>query len=378
MVNTILKVLFAVVLFVIFQQNAKASIKPFTKPVPTLNDTNVVNVYNWQGYIDPKTIELFEQETGITVNYQTFDNVKTFENKLAQNESEFDVVVPEIAFTDSQSRNGRLLKLEQTQIPNMENLDSRLVKMAKTAGYPEGYSAYYLWGTVGIGYSLEKVSAILGNDNDMNSWAAIFDVDNISRLSKCGVWLLDAPNDIYPIILNYLGADPNNLSAENLEKANNVLLKIKPYIKNFNSSSYYKALADGSACVTVGWSGDVFLGIEMSKDAGANNTIKYIIPKQGTLAWMDVLSIPTQAKNIENAYKFINFMLRPDIAGANAMYVSYASSNDPKMTLVDASYLEKKEIYPDEDVMRRLFFRKTLTSEDEARIKQFWSEVVDK
>ena len=356
---------------------ATASINPETKATTSLHNRNVVNVYNWQDYIAPDLFQRFEAETGIIVNYQTFDNVKMLESRIEQNLGGYDVVMPEIAFLAYQSSRGRFLKFDESKIPNLVNSDARLIAKAEDAKYPKGYAANYLWGSLGIGYNKELVISKIGDEGSMAHWSSIFDLEEIEKLADCGVWIIDSPRDVYPVILNYLGENPNDLSEANLVKANQVLSRIRPYVKDFNSSDYISALAEGRACAVVGWSGDVFQAAWLSEEAGNSQKIIYNIPEEGTIIWMDVMGIPANAKNIDNAYAFINFMLRPDIAGNNAEYVSYASANSPEKTQANASHFKNSSIYPNAEVMNRLFFSRVHDHDTHIRINRYWRMALD-
>ncbi len=371
------KALMALLLIMSSGTAAMASIKPESKPITSLEKSNVVNVYNWQDYIAPDMLQRFEAETGIKVNYQTFDDVKMLESRVEHSLEDYDVVMPEIAFLAYQSGRGRFLKLDENKIPNLVNSDARLISKAQDAKYPKGYAANYLWGSLGIGYNKEMVISKMGSERSMAHWGSIFDLEGIAKLADCGVWIVDSPRDIYPVILNYLGENPNDLSEANLVKANQVLSRIRPYVKNFNSSDYFSALAEGRACVVVGWSGDVFQAAMLSEQAGNSQKIIYNIPEEGTIAWMDVMAIPANAKNIDNAYAFINFMLRPDNAGNNAEYVNYASANSPDKTQANADHFKNMSIYPNAEVMNRLFFSRVLDEDTHARINRYWRMALD-
>ncbi|TIR43529.1 MAG: extracellular solute-binding protein, partial [Mesorhizobium sp.] len=217
----------------------------------------VVNVYNWSDYIDSSIIEDFTKETGIKVTYDTFDSNELLETKLLAGGSGYDVVVPTANFLARQIQAGVFQKLDKSKLPNISNMWD--VVSERTAKYDPGneYSINYMWGTVGLGYNVKKVQEALGTDK-IDSWDAFFNPEKLAKLKDCGVYVLDSPSDILPNAFKYLGIDPETTSLDDFAKAEEVMLKIRPYIRKFHSSEYINALANGDICLAVGWSGDVF------------------------------------------------------------------------------------------------------------------------
>src|SRR5690606_34624707 len=161
----------------------------------------------------------------------------------------------------------------------------------------------------------------------IESWDAVFKPENLAKLQDCGVNILDAPAEVMATALNYLGLDPNSESTDDLKKAEELLLSIRPYVRTFNSSQYIDDLGNGEICLSIGYSGDVFIAQAAAAEAAAGVEVAYVIPTEGALKWFDLFAIPADAPHVENAYKFIDFMLRADIAAANTNYVYYASGN---------------------------------------------------
>ncbi len=209
--------------------------------------------------------------------------------------------------------------------------------MAKAAAFDEGntHSVIYLWGTNGIGYNVEKVRERLGEDAPTDTWDMIFDPEIAAKLADCGISILDSATEVMPIVLNYLGYDPGTSDQAELQAAADTLLAIRPYVRYFHSSQYISDLANGEICVSLGWSGDVFIAGDRAAEAGQGIEIAYSIPKEGTLQWFDMMAIPADAPNPEAAHQFIDFVLRPENIADVTNYVFYPNAVDASLEFVD-------------------------------------------
>ena len=334
---------------------------------------NVVNVYNWSDYIAEDTVAKFEAETGIKVNYDVVDSNELVEAKLLAGGSGYDVVVPSGFFLERQVAAGLFLPFDKAKISNLANMDPDV--MAATAAHDpdNAHSVDYMWGTTAIGYNTAKVTAALGGPID--SWDAVFKPENLAKLKDCGVNILDAPAEVMATVLNYLGLDPNSESADDLKKAEELLMSIRPSVRTFNSSQYIDDLGNGEICLSIGYSGDVFIARDAAAEAAAGVEVTYVIPKEGALKWFDLFAIPADAPHVENAYKFIDFMLRPDIAAANTNYVFYASGNKAAFDLIDAEVKNDPAIYPPAEVSAKLFTLKAHTPDYDELLTETWQRI---
>ena len=341
---------------------------------PALAQENVVNVYNWSDYIAEDTIAKFEAETGIKVNYDVFDSNEMVEAKLLAGNSGYDVVVPSGFFLERQVAAGLFQKLDKSKLPNLANMDPAI--MAETAAHDPGneHSVDYMWGTTAIGYNVAKLKERLG-DQPVDSWDVIFKPELVSKAADCGVTLLDAPAEVVATALNYLGLDPNSESGEDLQKAKDLLLSIRPYVRYFNSSQYIDDLGNGEVCLSIGYSGDVFIAQAAAEEAGQGVEVSYVIPKEGALKWFDLFAIPADAPHPDNAHKFIDFMLRPDIAAANSNYVFYASGNQAALELIDPEVKEDPAIYPPAEVLAKLFPLKAHSPDYDEVLTETWQAI---
>ena len=318
-----------------------------------------VRVYNWSDYVGETTLEDFQKATGITPVYDVFDSNETLEGKLLAGHTGYDVVVPSSNFLAKQIKAGAFQKLDKSQLPNWQNLDPALLKQLEKSDPGNQYGVPYLWGTNGIGYNVDKVKAALGTDK-LDSWAILFEPENLKKLSKCGVSFMDSPDEVYPAVLQYLGVDPNSTNPDDYKKAEAQLLKVRPYITYFHSSKYISDLANGNICVAFGYSGDVFQARSRAEEAKKGVNIGYAIPKEGANLWFDLLAIPKDAKNVKEAHAFINYLLQPEVIAKVSDYVGYANPNPKAGELMSAELRQDETVYPPQAVMDKLYVMKEL------------------
>jgi putrescine transport system substrate-binding protein len=336
----------------------------------------VLNVYNWSDYIGKDTVQKFEKETGITVHYDVYDQNETLEAKLSAGHSGYDVVVPSsIPYLARMAQAHIFLKLDKSKLTNYGNLDPKILASAAVADPGNTYGVPYMWGTTGIGYNADKVTAALGANAPADSLKLLFDPENAKKLAACGISLLDTPDEVFPAALAYLGRPPLSRDEKDLERAYEVVKKIRPFIKKFHSSQYINDLANGDLCVVLGYSGDVFQAQQRAEEAKNGVNIAYAIPKEGAMLWIDQMAIPADAPHPENALKWINFILRPEIAADISNAVAYANPNAKATPLVDPAIRDNPNIYPSEAVKQRLFFDTPVTPQYARERTRLWTRV---
>jgi putrescine transport system substrate-binding protein len=334
-----------------------------------------VRVYNWSDYIDEALLEKFETETGIKLIYDVFDSNEVLETKMLAGGSGYDVVVPSGTFLQRQITAGAFQKLDKSKLSNIGNAWD--VIQERTDQYdPDGaYSINYMWGTTGIGYNVGKVTEILGEDAPVDSWDLVFDPANMEKLAACGVYFLDAPSELIPAALNYLGEDPDSHDPEVIAKTEAVFAAVRPYIQKFNSSEYITALANGDICVAVGWSGDVFQAQFSASEAENGNEIDYAIPNEGAQMWFDQMAIPADAPNPEAAHVFIDFILNAENSAAATNYVWYASGNKAAQEFIDQEILDYPAVYPDEATLGKLFTTTPYPAKVQRTVTRLWTKI---
>lgn len=341
----------------------------------TAQSARVVNVYNWSDYIDPTVLEDFTKETGIKVQYDTFDANETLETKLLAGKSGYDVVVPTAYFLERQIKAGVFQKLDKSKLPNLVHAWPEIAK--RLASYDPGnqYAVNYMWGTTGIGYNVKAMRQRLGAGATIDSWDVVFKPELLAKFKDCGVHMLDSPEDILPAALHYLGLNPNSTDQRDLEKAADLMMKIRPSVRKFHSSEYLNALAGGEICLVVGWSGDIKQAQKRAAEAKGGVEVGYAIPKQGAQMWFDNIAIPKDAAHVAEAYAFIDYLMKPEVAAKNSNLVSYANGNLASQKLIDKVVLDDRSVYPDEATMAKLYTVSARDQKTQRSINRLWTRI---
>ncbi|MFP8968499.1 extracellular solute-binding protein [Pokkaliibacter sp. CJK22405] len=320
------------------------------------DEDNTLHIYNWSDYIAEDTLSNFEKETGIKVVYDVFDSNEMLEAKVLSGNTGYDLVVPTGAFLQRQIQVGAFQPLDKSQLPNISNMDPGLMKSMESFDPGNKYAIPYMWGTTGIGYNVDKVKEVLGEDAPVDSWSLVFDEENMKKLASCGVAFLDAPTEILPSALKYAGKDPNSEDSKDYQDVVEPMLKkVRPYIRYFHSSQYINDLANGDICVAIGYSGDVLQAADRAAEAKNGVNIAYSIPKEGAQLWVDSFAIPKDSKHPELAMKFLNYLMEPKVIADVSNYVMYANANKAAKQYVDKEVLDNPGIYPSEEVQNNLY-----------------------
>ncbi len=311
------------------------------------SDQKVLNVYNWADYIAPDTLEKFEAEFGIKVNYDIYDSSEVVDVKLLAGNSGYDVVVHSSQFSSRLTPIGVYHKLDYSRLPNIRHLDMALREKIDVYEKTRGYTIPYHWGSTGYAWNEELVRERLP-DHPMDSADVLFDPEVVSKVADCGVSLLDGPTDLFPMVLAYLGRDPNAVDDESLAAAEAQLKLVKPYIRYYSNQLMLTDMPNREICVAMSWSGDYATAARRAREAGLDLKLRYTMPKEGSGLWVDGVYIPADAPHIDNAYLFLNFLMRPDIAADIANEVNYANSNKSSWKYIDPDILNDPAIFPHE------------------------------
>jgi putrescine transport system substrate-binding protein len=314
----------------------------------------VVNIYNWSDYIAPDTIRNFEREYGIRVNYDVYDSAEVVDAKLLAGSTGYDVVFHDHQFVARLAPLGLFQKMDVSKFENLHHLDPEIVEKTSLYTEVEGYSVPYMWGSTGYAYNAKMVRERLPG-LEMNSANVLFDPEVISKLADCGVSLLDSPTDIFPMVLAYLGRDPNAIDEENVAAAEAQLHLIRPYVRYFNSTKMISDLPNKEVCVAMSWSGDYAQARMRAEEAGIDIDLRYTMPREGSRLWVDGMFIPADAPHTRNAYLFIDYIMRPEVTAAISNYIFYANANKSARSLLDPEVLNNPGIYPDEASWELLF-----------------------
>ena len=334
----------------------------------------LVNFFNWSDYIDPSVLTDFTAQTGIRVQYDTFDSNDILETKLLAGKSGYDVVVPTAYFLQRQIKAGVFQKLDKSKLPNLVNAWDDVAR--RLAVYDPGnqYAVNYMWGTVGIGYNVATARAVLGGQ-PVDSWDVVFKPELIAKFKDCGVYMLDSSDDVFSAALHYLHLDPNTTRPADLEQAADLLTKVRPYVRKFHSSEYLNALATGDICLVLGFSGDVKQAQKRAAEAKNGVEIGYAIPRESAQLWFDNLAIPKDAKNVAAAHALIDYLLKPEVAARNSNFIAYANGNGASRAFVDPAVLNDRGIYPDADMMARLYTISAHDQKTQRLMNRLWTKV---
>ena len=342
-------------------------------------ETNIkqeVRVYNWSDYIADSTIREFEKETGIDVTYDVYDSNEILEGKLLSGNTGYDIVGPSSEFMGRQIIAGVYQKLNKDALYNYDNLDPAMMSLLENLDPDNAHSIPYLWGTTGIGYNKQKAIEIMGADFAMDTLDVVFVPEIIAKFQHCGVAFLDAPSEMFKAALHYLGLNPNSQNPKDYQGQSKELFKnVRPYIQYFHSSKYINDLANGDICLAFAWSGDVLQAADRASESGNGVQIEYRIPKEGTLMWFDMLAIPADAPNPGNAHKFLNYILKPEVIAEISNKVNFANANIPSKSLIKADSLNNPDIYPEEELMRKLFLAKILPPDIDRVMTRQWVDI---
>lgn len=334
-----------------------------------------VNVFNWSDYIAPDTIERFTAETGITVNYDVFDSNDTLEARMLAGSSGFDVVVPTADFMQRQIAAGVYQPLNKDLLPNLANMDPQLMALAEAFDPGNEHGVIYLWGTTGLGYNAEAVAARMGDDYEVDSWALIFDPELAAQFQDCGIAWLDAPTEMFPAAMRYLGLDPTSTDQADFDAAAELLNGVRSTVRYFHSSQYISDLANGEICLAVGWSGDVLQAAERADEAGAGVEVGYAIPDEGAHLWFDMLVIPSDAPNPEGAHAFINFLMAPEVSADIVNYVMFPDANAASNEFIDEEILNDPTIFPSAEAKEGFWTLSPYDSRTDRVVTRLWTRV---
>ena len=342
---------------------------------PAQAQDKVVKIYNWSDYIDPEVLKDFTAKTGIGVVYDVFDSNEVLETKLLAGSTGYDLVVPTSYFLGRQIQAGIFQPLDHAKIPDWSNLDPDL--MGKVAKYDpgNGHAFIYMWGTTGLGYNVDKVKERLP-EAPVDSWALLFDPANAAKLADCGIMVLDSPTDVIPSALRYLGEDPDSKDPAVIEKGVALLEKVRPYIRKFHSSENLNALANGDICLSLMFSGDAGIAKTRAEEANNGVNIEYSIPKEGAQLWFDMMAMPADAPNPDNAYAFIDYLLQPEVMAKISNFVTYPNAVPASYAMIDEEVKGNTSLFPTPEMRANLFTVTPYDQRTQRAVTRLWTRLV--
>jgi putrescine transport system substrate-binding protein len=345
---------------------------PYVRPARAAGGS--LNVYNWSDYIGETTIADFTSETGIEVVYDLYASAEEMQAKMLAGSTGYDVVVMAGLSMPQFIKAGIYEKLDRSKLTNWSNLDPEILKIVE--GYDPGnqYSIPYMWGSVGVTYNLDMVKERLP-DADLSDLGTLLKPENAAKLADCGISILDSPQDIGMMVLSYLGLDPDDATPADYAKMVEAFKPIRQYIATFDNSNYLTAIPNKELCAVNNWSGDYGVAKARAKEAGIDINLAYFVPKTGAPAWFDLLAMPADAGNKDNAYTFLNYMLRPEVIAPCTNLTGYANANKAATPLVDPAIVADPAVYPDEETLKRMYTPHPQTEEQDRDLMRAWTEI---
>jgi putrescine transport system substrate-binding protein len=335
-----------------------------------------LHIYNWSDYIAEDTITKFQDATGIKVTYDVYDSNEILEAKLFAGRSGYDLAFPTARpFADRHIKAKIYQPVNKAQLTNYGNVDPVILQSLSDIDPGNQYLVPYMWGTTGIGYNVDKVKAILGDDMPLDTWRLVFDPAIVKKLSACGVSLMDDATEVFVAARAYLGKSTDDFSKDAMNEAADVVSAVRPDIRYFHSSQYISDLANGDICVAHGYSGDMLQARDRALEAKNGVNVAYAVPSEGAVVWTDVMVIPADAPNAESANTFINYILQPEVVAPITNYVSYANANTKAFDLVDEDIRNNPGIYPSEQTRKKLLVLKTPEEKNVRNMTRLWTRV---
>jgi Spermidine/putrescine-binding periplasmic protein len=341
---------------------------------PSWAQAGTVNVYNWSDYIGETTIEDFERETGIGVVYDLYASSEEMQAKVLAGMTGYDVVLMAGLSMPEFVRAGVYQPINKSLLTGYSNLDPEILRICD--GYDPGntHGVPYMWGSVGFTYNLAMIRERLP-DADLQSLDTIFDPANAAALADCGLSILDSPTDIGFMVLSWLGLDPNTAGPAEYERMAEAFAQIRPYIATFDNANYLTSLPNSEICVANTWSGDYSVATARAEEAGIEMELAYYVPRTGAPAWFDMWSIPSDAGNVENAHRFIDYLLRPEVIAACTNYTGYANANAQATPFLEEYIANDPAIYPDAETLSRMYTTRPQTPEQERDLTRIWTQI---
>ncbi len=334
-----------------------------------------VNIYFWADFIGETTIEDFEKATGISATFDTYSSAEEMQAKMLAGSTGYDVVdmagIEMPRFIQAKIYD----KLDKTKLPGWSNLDPEVLRIL--SGWDPGneYAIPYMWGSVGFTFNVDMVKERIP-DADMTSMDLIFKPENAAKLADCGISILDSPTDIMLMVLKYIGKDGDTTNVEDYKAVVEAFKPIREHIRTFDNTNYLNAIPNKELCVINTWSGDYSTAKARAEEAGVKDlNLAYFVPKTGAPAWCDCLCIPSDAQNKENAYKFLEFMLQPEVVAKCTNFTNYANGNLASKKFIDPAILANPAVYPDEAIMKLLWAPKAFNDEQMQGYTRAWTEI---
>ena len=328
---------------------------------------DVIRVYNWNDYIAPEVLKDFEKSTGIRVEYHTYSTAEELKKALHGGEK-IDVAVPSHNDLPELIKDKLISPLDLAKLPNRSHLDPQLMSKLAAVDPDNRHAVPYLWGAVGLAVNEPQVKKALGGQVP-ESWALLFDPQYSQRLKACGLSLLDAPDETFSVLMNYQGRNFARSAPTQIRRAGQVLATLRPNLRYVDSERYIQDLNEGKLCVAMAWVGDAVHA------AQAGQPVRFVVPQEGSVLFIDNLVIPSSAPRPDLALRFIDFLMQPKVAAQITNATFYPNGNADAKAFLDPALRGENGLYPDQETRRRLFALETAPEKTAPVIKEVWSQI---
>ena len=326
-------------------------------------EEKVLNIYNWPDYIAKDMVANFTKESGIKVNYQTFENNEALQAKLVAGNTGYDIVVPGAVFARPQIDGGLLMKLDKTKISNYGNLDPAIMSKLGAVDPGNAYLIPWAWSFTTVGINKVKVAKALGAmPMPANVWELVFNPEYTARLKSCGIAFLDSPTEVIPPAMHFIGRNAYSNDPADHKAAGEMLAKVRPGIRLF-TSTMIDDLAAGKVCVALGWAGDINIARRRAIENKNGNEVETLLPSTGGLIFFDTLAIPKDSRHPNNALAFINYFLRPEVSASLTNELGYATANKASLTKVKPETANDQAVFPDAANLQKMVSPASFTNE---------------
>lgn len=341
----------------------------------TAKPTQVLNIYNWSDFIDPQTVNEFAQAHNIKVRYDVYDSNELLEAKVLTGQSGYDLVGPSDNFVPRQIKAGAYQKLDKTLLPNHDLINPMLLDKLAAVDPGNEYVVPNYWGINTLAINVDKVKDALNGPLPDNPWDLVFSPAYTELLQRCGISYLDSPSEMFPLALNFIGANPNSHDLADYDKAAAAMMAVRHNVKRFVSGGYIDDMARGNVCVAIGFGGDLNIAKRRALEANNGVNIEVLVPKTGFGVWIDTFAIPRDAKNVAEAHAFINAMLAPKAAAQNGNFVTYAPASLPARALMQPEYAQDESIFPSDQALAKGFVILPMQPETAKYSVRLWQRV---
>ena len=341
---------------------------------PSYAGTGSLNVYNWSDYIGETTIADFQTETGIEVVYDLYASAEEMAAKVLAGSTGYDVILHSGLALHKFIKAGSYQKLDRAKLTGWGNLDPDILQIIDGFDPGNQFGVPYMWGSVGVTYNLDMVKERLPNA-DLTSLDTLMKPENAAALADCGISFLDSPTDAGFMVMKYLGINPDTAGPADYAKLAEAMAAIRSSITTFDNSNYLTTLPNGEVCAVNNWSGDYSVAKARATEAGIDINLGYFVPKTGAPAWFDLWCLPVDAPNLDNAYRFVDYLLRPEVIAACTNFTGYANANKAATPLVDPAVAADPAVYPTPEILARMYTPKPQTPAQEEMLTRTWSDI---